>query len=58
VNTGLKILVVDDEFFFRSVLKDALKDRYDIIEGENGEEAISLAKAQKPDLISWMLKCR
>jgi len=51
VQTGLKILVVDDEFFFRRVLKDALKDQYDIIEGKNGDEAISLASAQKPNLI-------
>jgi two-component system cell cycle response regulator len=51
VSSGLKILVVDDEPFFRSVLKDALKDRYDILEGENGEEAISLARAKKPNLI-------
>ncbi len=46
-----KILIVDDEFFFRDVLKNALKDRYDIIEGKNGDEAISLALAHKPDLI-------
>lgn len=51
MNTGLKILVVDDEFFYRNILKDALKDRYDIIEGENGEDAITLAKARKPNLI-------
>ncbi len=51
MKTGLKILIVDDEFFFRRVLKDALKDQYDIIEGKNGEEAISLASAQKPNLI-------
>jgi len=51
VQTGLKILVVDDEFFFRRVLKDALKDQYDIIEGKNGDEAISLARALKPNLI-------
>ena len=47
----LKILVVDDESFFRKVLYDALKDQYEIIEGHNGEEAVSLAKTQKPDLI-------
>jgi len=51
VKTKPKILVVDDEIFFRSVLRDALKDQYDIIEGENGDEAISLAKTQKPNLI-------
>ncbi len=49
--TKKKILIVDDELFFRDVLKEALKDRYDIIEGENGDEAISLALLHKPDLI-------
>lgn len=48
---GLKILVVDDKRFYRKVLNDALQDQYDIIEGQNGEEAISLAKTQQPDLI-------
>jgi two-component system cell cycle response regulator len=51
VQTELKILIVDDEFFFRTVLKDTLKGQYDIIEAENGEEAISLALTQKPNLI-------
>jgi two-component system cell cycle response regulator len=46
-----KILIVDDERFFRNILKDALEDHYDIIEGENGDEAISLAITQKPNLI-------
>ncbi|MDX2481186.1 MAG: diguanylate cyclase [Desulfuromusa sp.] len=46
-----KILIVDDELFFREILKDSLKDRYDIIEGINGEEAIILAVAHQPDLI-------
>ncbi|NOR50258.1 MAG: response regulator, partial [Desulfuromonadales bacterium] len=46
-----KILIVDDERFFRDILKDALEDHYDIIEGENGDEAISLAMTQKPNLI-------
>lgn len=46
-----KILIVDDEAFFRDVLKDVLKEHYEIIEGENGEEGISLALTQKPDLI-------
>jgi two-component system cell cycle response regulator len=51
MNAKKKILIVDDEFFFRDVLRDALEDRYDIIEGKNGDEAISLAVAHKPDLI-------
>ena len=51
MSTRKKILVVDDELFFREILKDALKDRFDIIEGENGHEAISLASAHKPNMI-------
>ena len=51
MQTKSRILVVDDELFFRSVLKNALEDQYDIIEAENGEEAISHARALKPNLI-------
>ncbi|MEJ2469777.1 MAG: diguanylate cyclase [Desulfuromonadales bacterium] len=51
MKTRSKILVVDDELFFRNILKDVLQDHYDIIEGEDGEEAITLAKAHQPDLI-------
>lgn len=51
MKTKSRILVVDDELFFRSVLKNALEDQYDIIEGENGEDAISHARALKPNLI-------
>ncbi len=46
-----KILIVDDELFFRKVLKDALAGKHAIIEGKNGDEAISLALAHNPDLI-------
>jgi two-component system cell cycle response regulator len=45
------ILIVDDELFFREILQDALSGDYDIIEGKNGDEAISLALAHKPSLI-------
>jgi len=51
MNTKKKILIVDDELFFRDVLKDALKANYEIILGENGDEAISLALLHRPDLI-------
>ena len=46
-----RILIVDDELFFRKILQDALTENYAIIEGKNGDEAISLALAHKPDLI-------
>ncbi|MBE0576937.1 MAG: diguanylate cyclase [Desulfuromonadales bacterium] len=51
MNPNKKILIIDDEFFFRKILTDALSNGYDIIEGENGDEAISLALAHKPNLI-------
>ncbi|NCO51522.1 MAG: diguanylate cyclase [Deltaproteobacteria bacterium] len=46
-----KILIIDDESFFRNILRDALQDRYQIIEGSNGEEAFRLAEEQQPHLI-------
>ncbi|WP_020677636.1 diguanylate cyclase [Geopsychrobacter electrodiphilus] len=46
-----KILVVDDEVFFRDILKEALHERYQIIEGENGEQAVALAEEHQPNLI-------
>ncbi len=45
------ILVVDDELFFRKVLREALQDDYDIIEARNGDEAIELAISNSPKLI-------
>jgi two-component system cell cycle response regulator len=51
VNKKKKILIVDDEHFFREILKDALSDRFEIIEGKDGAAAISLAATQSPDLI-------
>jgi len=46
-----KILIVDDELFFRAILSEALGERYDLIEAKNGEEGIALAVDQQPDLI-------
>lgn len=46
-----KILIVDDERFFREILKGALEERFDIIEGKDGDEAVSLGLKHKPDLI-------
>lgn len=46
-----KILIVDDERFFREILKGALKERFDIIEGKDGDEAVSLSIKHTPDLI-------
>ncbi|PLX86982.1 MAG: diguanylate cyclase, partial [Desulfuromonas sp.] len=46
-----KILIVDDEFFFRTILNEGLKDRYDVIEACNGEEGVAKALEHQPDLI-------
>ena len=45
------ILIVDDERFFREVLKGALGGSYHVIEGTNGDEAIALAMEHRPQLI-------
>jgi len=49
--TAKKILIVDDDNFFRKLLKDSLQDRYMLIETGSGEEAIALAVNDRPDLI-------
>ncbi len=46
-----KILIVDDEIFFRELLRSALQDRYEIIEGCSSEQALDLAEKHRPDLI-------
>lgn len=48
-----KVLVVDDSFYMRVVLKNLLSDAGHEIVGEagTGEEALSLADLKSPDLI-------
>ncbi|MCP4899101.1 MAG: response regulator, partial [bacterium] len=50
---GRKILVVDDEPDVREFLKTVYEDAgAEILEAEDGEEALKIAAAEKPDLIS------
>jgi len=51
--TKAKILVVDDNFFTREVQKDLLIEigYKEIYEAEDGKQAISEFKKQKPDLV-------
>ena len=51
MGTRKKILIIDDELFFREILKEALHEHYDTIEGKDGYEAVSLSKKHLPDLI-------
>jgi CheY-like chemotaxis protein len=46
-----KVLIVDDEMTVRRLVKRLLSKEYNVIEAENGIEAIDIAKNQKPDLI-------
>lgn len=47
-----KIMVVDDEFLLRAMLKDALEEAgYTVVLAENGCTALARAKADPPDCI-------
>ena len=47
-----RILVVEDQEDNRRILYDLLTNAgYEIVEAENGEEAVKVAAAQRPDLI-------
>ena len=48
----MRILLVDDETSFLSVLGDVLRDYgYDVVQAENGDEARNLVDVQNFDLI-------
>ena len=47
-----KILIVEDILMNRRLIQDILTYHgYEVIEAENGEEAVKIAREQKPDLI-------
>lgn len=46
-----KILIADDSLFMRSILRDILSDKYNIIEAESGAQTKQQFKDEKPDLI-------
>ena len=45
-----KILIADDSLFMRSILRDILSDKYEIVEASNGLETEKQFKEEKPDL--------
>ncbi|MDX2344480.1 MAG: response regulator transcription factor [Acidimicrobiia bacterium] len=50
--TPNKILIVDDEASIRTLVRSYLEaDKFEVLEGENGAEAISLTRANSPDLV-------
>ncbi len=46
-----KILIVDDEPSVRQVLRKTLSKNYIVIEAEDGEEAVNMARNEKPNLV-------
>jgi two-component system alkaline phosphatase synthesis response regulator PhoP len=51
VTTKKKVLIVDDEQSIRRVISEILKKDYDLVEAQNGKDAVYLARNQKPDVI-------
>ena len=46
-----KIMIADDEFYVRDMVASALEDDYIVLEASDGEEAVSMARNHKPNLI-------
>ena len=50
--TSNKILIVDDEASIRNLVRSYLEaEKFEVLEGENGADAISLTRANSPDLV-------
>lgn len=50
-----KILIVDDMKFNRQILHNLLKEEYEILEAENGREALDLLNKHYEDLVAMLL---
>ncbi|MBQ9928944.1 MAG: response regulator [Lachnospiraceae bacterium] len=50
-----KILIVDDSKFNRQVLKNILEEDYEILEAENGREALELIETQMKEIAAVLL---
>ena len=51
-----KILIVEDEFVNREILKNVLFDDYEIIEAEDGEIALNILNERKDDFSLILLE--
>ena len=51
MNDKQKILVADDELYIRLLVKDILEPEFHVLEASNGEEAVSIARTEQPDLV-------
>lgn len=46
-----KILIIDDELAYVKLLRDKLAQSYEILDAQDGEKGLELAKKEQPDLI-------
>lgn len=46
-----KIVIADDEYFIRLLVKRLLGAKYIVIEAGDGEEAINITRMEQPDLV-------
>ena len=51
VITKKKVLIVDDEPNVRRLSRKILSNTFDVVEAEDGRQAIEIANTQKPDVI-------
>jgi len=51
MNDKQKILVADDELYIRLLVKDILEPEFHVLEASNGEEAVTIARNEHPDLV-------
>ena len=51
VNTKKKVLIVDDEPNVRRLSRTILSKKFEVVEAEDGRQAVEIANAQKPDVI-------
>ncbi|MBN1157084.1 response regulator [Candidatus Woesearchaeota archaeon] len=47
----MKIMVVDDSAFMRAMIKNILKDKHEVFEAGNADEALRVYKDSKPNLV-------
>ena len=50
-----KILIVDDAYINRELLKEILRDDYDVLEAENGKEAFEVIEKEKGNINAVLL---
>jgi len=50
-NTKPKLLIVDDEPEIREIVREVLQEHFEVIEAQNGKEAVELAQRVLPEMI-------